>query len=111
MPVTIGADSMLAEGAILQVALASSADSFRLQQGDSTIAHEIKQDGSGLNAGSAVLCWTQGEEIHDAATLNLEVTGSIDGLPCGSCTDALTFKASGVGREGFGAEWQSGWKK
>ena len=41
-----------------------------------------------------MLSWTQGEEIPAAATLNLEVTGSIDGLPYGSYTDTLTFKAT-----------------
>ena len=46
------------------------------------------------SAGSAVLSWTQGEEIPAAATLNLEVTGPIDGLPYGSYTDTLTFKAT-----------------
>ena len=94
MTVTIGADSTLAVGATLQVTLESSANSFQLKQGDNAIAYEIRQGGSKLGAGSAVLSWTQGEEIPAAATLNLEVTGSIDGLPYGSYTDTLTFKAT-----------------
>ena len=94
MTVTIGADSTLAVGATLQIVLESSANSFNLKQGDNAIAYEIKQGGSSLSAGSAVLSWTQGEEIPTAATLNLEVTGSIDGLPYGSYTDTLTFKAT-----------------
>ena len=94
MTVTIGADSTLAVGATLQVTLESSANSFNLKQGDNAIAYEIRQGGSKLGAGSAVLSWTQGEEIPAAATLNLEVTGSIDGLPYGSYTDTLTFKAT-----------------
>ena len=94
MTVTIGADSTLAVGATLQVTLESSANSFNLKQDDNAIAYEIRQGGSSLSAGSAVLSWTQGEEIPAAATLNLEVTGSIDGLPYGSYTDTLTFKAS-----------------
>lgn len=54
-----------------------------------------------------MLSWTQGEEIPAAATLNLEVTGSIDGLPSGAYTDTLTFKATvstggvGAGHDGF----------
>lgn len=94
MTVTIGADSTLAVGATLQVTLESSANSFQLKQGDNAIAYEIRQGGSKLGAGSEVLSWTQGEEIPAAATLNLEVTGSIDGLPYGSYTDTLTFKAT-----------------
>ena len=94
MTVTIGADSTLAVGATLLVTLESSANSFNLKQGDNAIAYEIRQGGSKLGAGSAVLSWTQGEEIPAAATLNLEVTGSIDGLPYGSYTDTLTFKAT-----------------
>ena len=94
MTVTIGADSTLAVGATLQVTLDSSANSFNLKQGDNAIAYQIEQGGSSLSAGSAVLSWTQGEEIPAAATLNLEVTGSIDGLPYGSYTDTLTFKAT-----------------
>ena len=94
MTVTIGADSTLAVGATLQVTLESSANSFQLKQGDNAIAYEIKQGGSSLSAGSAVLSWTQGEEIPAAATLNLEVTGPIGGLPYGSYTDTLTFKAT-----------------
>ena len=94
MTVTIGADSTLAVGATLQVTLESSANSFQLKQGGSAIAYQIEQGGSSLSAGSAVLSWTQGEEIPTAATLNLEVTGSIDGLPYGSYTDTLTFKAT-----------------
>lgn len=94
MTVTIGADSTLAVGATLQVTLDSSANSFNLKQDDNAIAYEIRQGGSKLGAGSAVLSWTQGEEIPAAATLNLEVTGSIDGLPYGSYTDTLTFKAT-----------------
>ena len=94
MTVTIGADSTLAVGATLQVTLDSSANSFNLKQDDNAIAYEIRQGGSSLSAGSAVLSWTQGEAIPAAATLNLEVTGSIDGLPYGSYTDTLTFKAS-----------------
>ena len=78
----------------LQVVLESSANSFQLKQGDNAIAYEIKQGGSSLSAGSAVLSWTQGDEIPAAATLNLEVTGPIDGLPYGSYTDTLTFKAT-----------------
>ena len=107
MTVTIGADSTLAVGATLQVVLESSANSFQLKQGDNAIAYEIKQGGSSLSAGSAVLSWTQGEEIPAAATLNLEVTGSIDGLPSGAYTDTLTFKATvstggvGAGHDGF----------
>ena len=54
----------------------------------------IKQGGSSLSAGSTVLSWTQGEEIPAAATLNLEVTGPIDGLPYGSYADTMTFKAT-----------------
>ena len=100
MTVTIGADSTLAVGATLQVTLESSANSFQLKQGDNAIAYEIKQGGSSLSAGSEVLSWTQGEEIPAAATLNLEVTGSIDGLPYGSYTDTLTFKAT-VSATGF----------
>ena len=94
MTVTIGADSTLAVGATLQVTLDSSANSFQLKQDDNAIAYEIKQGGSSLSAGSAVLSWTQGEAIPGAATLNLAVTGSIDGLPYGSYTDTLTFKAT-----------------
>ena len=94
MTVTIGADSTLAVGATLQVTLESSANSFQLKQGDNAIAYQIEQGGSSLSAGSAVLSWTQGDEIPAAATLNLEVTGSIDGLPYGSYTDTLTFKAT-----------------
>ena len=94
MTVTIGADSTLAVGATLQVTLESSANSFQLKQGDNAIAYEIKQGGSSLSAGSAVLSWTQGDEIPAAATLNLEVTGPIGGLPYGSYTDTLTFKAT-----------------
>ena len=94
MTVTIGADSTLAVGATLLVTLESSANSFQLKQGGSAIAYQIEQGGSSLSAGSAVLSWTQGEEIPAAATLNLEVTGSIDGLPYGSYTDTLTFKAT-----------------
>lgn len=94
MTVTIGADSTLAVGATLQVTLESSANSFQLKQGGSAIAYEIKQGGSSLSAGSTVLSWTQGEEIPAAATLNLEVTGPIDGPPYGSYTDTLTFKAT-----------------
>ena len=107
MTVTIGADSTLAVGATLQVVLESSANSFQLKQGDNAIAYNIKQGGSSLSAGSEVLSWTQGEEIPGAATLNLEVTGSIDGLPYGSYTDTLTFKATvstggaGAGHDGF----------
>ena len=94
MTVTIGADSTLAVGATLQVTLESSANSFQLKQGDNAIAYQIEQGGSSLSAGSEVLSWTQGEEIPGAATLNLEVTGPIDGLPYGSYTDTLTFKAT-----------------
>ena len=94
MTVTIGADSTLAVGATLQVTLESSANSFQLKQGDNAIAYQIEQGGSSLSAGSAVLSWTQGEAIPGAATLNLAVTGSIDGLPYGSYTDTLTFKAT-----------------
>ena len=94
MTVTIGADSTLAVGATLHVTLDNSANSFQLKQGDNAIAYEIKQGGSSLSAGSAVLSWTQGEEIPCAATLNLEVTGPIDDLPYGSYTDTLTFKAT-----------------
>lgn len=94
MTVTIGADSTLAVGATLQVTLESSANSFQLKQGGSAIAYQIEQGGSSLSAGSEVLSWTQGEEIPGAATLNLEVTGPIDGLPYGSYTDTLTFKAT-----------------
>lgn len=94
MTVTIGADSTLAVGATLLVTLESSANSFQLKQGGSAIAYQIEQGGSSLSAGSAVLSWTQGEEIPGAATLNLEVTGPIDGLPYGSYTDTLTFKAT-----------------
>ena len=94
MTVTIGADSTLAVGATLQVTLESSANSFQLKQGGSAIAYQIEQGGSSLSAGSAVLSWTQGEEIPAAATLNLEVTGPIDDLPYGSYTDTLTFKAT-----------------
>ena len=94
MTVTIGADSTLAVGATLQVTLESSANSFQLKQGDNAIAYQIEQGGSSLSAGSAVLSWTQGEEIPAAATLNLEVTGPIDDLPYGSYTDTLTFKAT-----------------
>lgn len=94
MTVTIGADSTLAVDATLKVVLESSANDFQLKQGDNAIAYEIKQDGSSLTAGSEVLTWTEGEEIPGAATLNLEVTGSTDGLPYGSYTDTLTFKAT-----------------
>ena len=94
MTVTIGADSTLAVGATLLVTLESSANSFQLKQGGSAIAYQIEQGGSSLSAGSAVLSWTQGEEIPAAATLNLEVTGPIDDLPYGSYTDTLTFKAT-----------------
>ena len=94
MTVTIGADSTLAVGATLQIVLESSANGFQLKQGDNAIAYDIKQGGSSLSAGSEVLSWTQGEAIPGAATLNLAVTGSIDGLPYGSYTDTLTFKAS-----------------
>ena len=100
MTVTIGADSTLAVGATLQVTLESSANSFQLKQGGSAIAYQIEQGGSSLSAGSAVLSWTQGEEIPAAATLNLEVTGPIDDLPYGSYTDTLTFKAT-VSATGF----------
>ena len=107
MTVTIGADSTLAEGASLKVLLEQSANGFQLKQSENAIAYEIKKDGSRLSAGSAVLSWTQGEEIPAAATLNLEVTGSIDGLPSGAYTDTLTFKATvstggvGAGHDGF----------
>lgn len=107
MTVTIGADSTLAEGASLKVLLEQSANGFQLKQSENAIAYEIKKDGSRLSAGSAVLSWTQGEEIPGAATLNLEVTGSIDGLPSGAYTDTLTFKATvstggvGAGHDGF----------
>lgn len=107
MTVTIGADSTLAEGASLKVLLEQSANGFQLKQSENAIAYEIKKDGSRLSAGSEVLSWTQGEEIPGAATLNLEVTGSIDGLPSGAYTDTLTFKATvstggvGAGHDGF----------
>ena len=107
MTVTIGADSTLAEGASLKVLLEQSANGFQLKQSENAIAYEIKKDGSRLSAGSEVLSWTQGEEIPGAATLNLEVTGSIDGLPSGAYTDTLTFKATvstggvGAGNDGF----------
>lgn len=107
MSVTIGADSTLAEGASLKVLLEQSANGFQLKQSENAIAYEIKKDGSRLSAGSEVLSWTQGEEIPGAATLNLEVTGSIDGLPSGAYTDTLTFKATvstggvGAGHDGF----------
>lgn len=107
MTVTIGADSTLAVGASLKVLLEQSANGFQLKQSENAIAYEIKKDGSRLSAGSEVLSWTQGEEIPGAATLNLEVTGSIDGLPSGAYTDTLTFKATvstggvGAGHDGF----------
>lgn len=94
MTVTIGADSTLALGATLQVVLESSSNNFQLKQGSNGIAYAIKKDGSSLGAGSAVLTWTEGEGIPAAATLNLEVTGSTDGLPHGAYTDTLTFKAT-----------------
>ena len=87
-------NATLAVGATLLVTLESSANSFQLKQGGSAIAYQIEQGGSSLSAGSAVLSWTQGEEIPAAATLNLEVTGPIDDLPYGSYTDTLTFKAT-----------------
>ena len=107
MTVTIGADSTLAVGESLKVLLEQSANGFQLKQSENAIAYEIKKDGSRLSAGSEVLSWTQGEEIPGAATLNLEVTGSIDGLPSGAYTDTLTFKATvstggvGAGHDGF----------
>lgn len=94
MTVTIGADSTLAVGATLKVILENSSNSFQLKQGDNAIAYAIKKDGSALSTGSEVLTWTEGEAVPGAATLNLEVTGSIDGLPYGSYTDTLTFKAT-----------------
>ena len=94
MQISIGTGSTLESGKTLSVKLESSANSFQLKQGDNAIAYEIRQGGSKLGAGSAVLSWTQGEGIPAAATLNLEVTGSIDGLPYGSYTDTLTFKAT-----------------
>ena len=94
MQISVGAGSTLESGKTLSVKLESSANSFQLKQGDNAIAYQIEQGGSSLSAGSAVLSWTQGDEIPAAATLNLEVTGSIDGLPYGSYTDTLTFKAT-----------------
>ncbi len=94
MSVTIGGDSTLAIGATLKVILENSSNSFQLKQGDNAIAYAIKKDGSALSTGSEVLTWTEGEAVPGAATLNLEVTGSIDGLPSGAYTDILTFKAT-----------------
>ena len=94
MSVTIGGDSTLAIGATLKVILENSSNSFQLKQGDNAIAYAIKKDGSALSTGSEVLTWTEGEAVPAAATLNLEVTGTIDGLPYGSYTDTLTFKAT-----------------
>ena len=84
MSVTIGGDSTLAIGATLKVILENSSNSFQLKQGDNAIAYAIKKDGSPLSTGSEVLTWTEGEAVPGAATLNLEVTGTIDGLPYGS---------------------------
>lgn len=94
MTVTIGADSTLAQGATLMVALEASNNAFQLKQGENAIAYTIKKDDSTLSAGSEVLHWAQGEPLPSAATLYLEVTGSIDGLPAGAYTDTLTFKAT-----------------
>ena len=94
MSVTIGVDSTLAIGATLKVILENSSNSFQLKQGDNAIAYAIKKDGSPLSTGSEVLTWTEGEAVPGAATLNLEVTGAIDGLPSGAYTDILTFKAT-----------------
>ena len=107
MSVTIGGDSTLAIGATLKVILENSSNSFQLKQGDNAIAYAIKKDGSPLSTGSEVLTWTEGEAVPGAATLNLEVTGTIDGLPSGAYTDTLTFKATvstggvGAGHDGF----------
>ena len=103
----VGGDSTLAIGATLKVILENSSNSFQLKQGDNAIAYAIKKDGSALSTGSEVLTWTEGEAVPGAATLNLEVTGTIDGLPSGTYTDTLTFKATvstggvGAGHDGF----------
>lgn len=105
MQISVGADSTLAVGAILQVTLDSSANGFKLQlaEGSETISYKVEKDSQAVDAGGDVLSWTGGEAIPAAATLTMELTESTDGKTAGDYSDTLTFKLS-LSTTGFNAD-------
>ena len=99
MQISIGTGSTLESGKTLSVKLESSANNFslKLAGGSDTIGYAVKKDSQAVNAGDAVLSWTGGQAIPEAATLTMELTELTDGKTAGDYSDTLTFKLSVTG--------------
>lgn len=99
MQISVGAGSTLESGKTLSVKLESSANNFslKLTGGSDAIGYKVEKDSQAVNAGNAVLSWTGGQAIPEAATLTMELTESTDGKTAGDYSDTLTFKLSVTG--------------
>lgn len=83
-----------ATGKTVTVTLSSSANGFKLKNGDNEISYTMKS-GSVIMTGDMTLAsWTFGQDTYQNVPISFECDTNLSNLPAGDYTDTLTFTVS-----------------